>query len=61
LYRRMYLAYAQIYRATDPDTAAAWLKRAEEMDSRAGREQFSNEMMASLGSLMDLFNKKKGS
>ena len=58
LYRRMYLAYAQIYRSTDADAAAEWLKKAEAMDSSDMNEQFSNEMMKSIGSMLNLFDDK---
>ncbi len=61
LYRRIYLAYAQMCRSTDPDKAADWLKKAEAMDSSGMNQQFSDEMMKSLGSLMGLFDQNKRS
>jgi tetratricopeptide (TPR) repeat protein len=57
VYKRMYLAYAQIYRATDPDAAAEWLKKAEAMDSGGMNQQFTDEMMKSLGSLLNRFDR----
>lgn len=57
VYKRMYLAYAQICRATDPDAAAEWLKKAEAMDSGGMNRQFSDEMMKSLGSLLSQFDR----
>jgi tetratricopeptide (TPR) repeat protein len=58
LYKRMYLAYAQIYREADPDAAAEWLKKAEAMDSTAMNQQFSDQMMKSIGSMLNLFDNK---
>jgi tetratricopeptide (TPR) repeat protein len=61
LHRRIYLAYAQIYRTSDPDRAAELLKKAEAMDSSDVNQQFSDTMMKSLDSLMNLLDRNRGS
>ena len=48
LYRRLYLALAQIYRELDADKAAAYLAQARQLDSKELNEDFSKRMLEAL-------------
>ena len=57
LYRRLYLALAQIYRELDADKAAAYLEQARKLDSKELNEDFSKRMLEALsGDLGKLMN-----